>query len=221
MGYRERTSGSARLSGCVSCAGRWLATSDENAPSMHFCCVGLLTTHPMKLTLAIAMVQASALRASFDGVIEILPIRRLVDRTLPELPYMIKGIKGSLSIVDQKREGTITSDTLDLRDQQTVPFLDSQEAFGNVDIPGAFSDADLRIGSYYDTTQRELFYSADTLDEEIRSTLIAGFVSSSITYRAARTDNVRSTEIISRHGFTFSQNDNYTYDSIVFGGLKK
>lgn len=182
--------------------------------------VAFLEVNPIRLTLPYSMVLTST-PESFDGVIEPLEIRRVVDRSSIEMPYIARSIKGSLGITNVKRESFFITDKKDLRDDITIPFLDSTETKGNVDIPGAFSDAESHIAPFTDTSDRMLFYSDDSGDTVLKNTLIYGFVSGSVTYRAARPNDVRDDIVVSRHGFVFSQNDNYGYDSIAFGGLKK
>jgi hypothetical protein len=157
-----------------------------------------------------------------DGIIEPLEIRRVLDRTLPGYPTVAHSVKSSVSISDEeRRESTLKTDFVDLRDSATRPFLDQQGQIGDVDIPAQLSDADSNLAPYTDTDQLELFYPADVLDAEMRSTLIDGFVSGSVTYTAARTNSLDPNFVVARHGFVFSQNDNFGYDSIAFGGLKK
>ena len=126
-----------------------------------------------------------------------------------------------MSITNEKRESIVVGDSTDLRDAGTVPFLDSAGTFGTIDQPGAFSDADKRLAPFNDTDDAELLYKSDTLDTEMRNTMINGFVSASITYTASPVEALRSSIVVSGHGFQFSQNDNYGYDSIAFGGLLK
>ena len=169
-------------------------------------------------------VQRTKTLTSFahDGIIEPLEIRRVLDRTLPGYPTVAHSVKSSVSISDEeRRESTLKTDFVDLRDSATRPFLDQQGQIGDVDIPAQLSDADSNLAPYTDTDQLELFYPADVLDAEMRSTLIDGFVSGSVTYTAARTNSLDPNFVVARHGFVFSQNDDFGYDSIAFGGLKK
>jgi len=157
-----------------------------------------------------------------DGIIEPLEIRRVLDRTLPGYPTVAHSVKSSVSISDEeRRESTLKTDFVDLRDSATRPFLDQQGQIGDVDIPAQLSDADSNLAPFKETTDRETFYAITVLDTEIRNTLINGFVSGSVTYRASRPESIRCTEVYARHGTVFSQNDNYGYDSIAYGGLIK
>lgn len=181
----------------------------------------VLNKHALELSVPLSLVLAGGFPASYDGVIEPFDIRNVVDRSSIELPFVSHSVKCDNSITNPKRESLTISDRRDLRDSSTRPFLDSQESIGGIDLPGAFSDADPRIAPFSDSSQREKFYPSTTLDSEIRSILINGFVSGSVGYRAARVEDIDSSEVVARHGFDFSQNDNYSYDSIAFGGLKK
>ena len=181
----------------------------------------IISTHPLNLVVPASLVQICASPSSFDGVIEPLDIRRIVDRSSIELPYVAHSIKGSLSIQNVKRESMILHDFRDLRDASTVPFLDSVETFGNIDQPGPFSDADKRLSAFAESSDVETFYTSGTLDAGIRATLINGYTSGSVLYTATRPICIRSVEVYSSRGFDFSQNDNYRYDSIAFGGLLK
>ena len=191
------------------------ATSLESSP------VEFMMTNPLAVSLPTSLVQVTASPLTMDGVIEPFDIRKVADRSSIELPYVARGLKGDMCVVNAKRESLVFDDKKNIKNSSTRPFLDSQESFGGVDLPGAFSDADSNMRPFIETTQRELFYVSGTLDEEIRHVLVDGFVSASTTYKAFRTENIRVDEVIARHGFVFSQNDNYTYDSIVYGGLKK
>ena len=99
-----------------------------------------------------------------------------------------------------------------------LPIIGSP-AKGNIDLPGAFSDAVVGVIPYSDSTDAETFYSKVLHDSEISHELVSGFTSSSIRYTAAPVNGIVSGTIYSRHGFVFSQNANNTYDSIAFGGL--
>ena len=184
--------------------------------------VNVIKSHAITFVQPISLVNAGSQPSSFDGVIEPFDIRKIADRTSIEMPYISHSVKGDISITNVKRESLIVDDKVDLRDDSTRPFYDSQESFaGLIDLPGVFSDAESNIGPYTEVSQRELFYKSGILDNDIRNVMIQGIVSASITYRSNRTNNVRSSVVIARHGFVYSQNDNYGYDSIVYGGLKK
>jgi|TARA_R110000824_G_scaffold60050_15_gene160930 hypothetical protein len=181
----------------------------------------IIEQHPFDLVVPISLVQAAGSPSSMDGVIEPFDIRKIVDRSSIELPYVSHSVKGDMCPANERRESLIFDDKISLNDSKTRPFLDSQESFGNVDLPGAFSDNEPRVSPFSETTQRETFYQKSILDSEIRKVLLSGFTSGSQTYRASRVRGLKTDMVVSRHGFHFSQNDNYSYDSIAFGGLKK
>jgi hypothetical protein len=170
------------------------------------------------------MVQATATDVSFDGVIEPFELRRVIDRTSIDMPFTHRGFRASLSIENQMRESILVKDLVDDRDDPTRPFLDTVEGLSNVDIPGAFSDKESHIGPFTDTDDIHLFYSSVS-SPEIMSILTEGISilsgSTYVTHTAKAPLGIRDDVTISRHGFVFSQNDNYGYDSIVYGGLKK
>ena len=62
----------------------------------------LLEKEPENIIFPTSLVLAGT-PSSYDGVIEAMTIRSLVDHTSIDLPYVIKGINGSLSITDDKR----------------------------------------------------------------------------------------------------------------------
>jgi len=183
--------------------------------------ITIISSHLLNLVVPTSLVQICSSPSSFDGVIEPLDIRRVVDRSSIEMPYIAHSIKGSLSIVGVNRESELADDKKDLRNSGTRPFLDSTETFGGIDQPGAFSDAIRSMVPHNDTGDCEEFYQSGTLDAELRTVLLQGFDSGSVTYFASRPNCIRTTEVFATRGFDFSQNDNYRYDSITFGGLLK
>ena len=181
--------------------------------------VTVVSIDPLKLQLPTSLVQVCSSPSSFDGAIEPLDIRRVADRTSIELPYIAHSVKGDNSNTNEKRESLVVDDKIVLGNSETRPFLDSQESFGGIDLPGAFSDADPRILPFDDKPQIERDYVLS--DSAISNTLQVGFVSGGITYTAARVNEIQDNEVYACHGFVFSQNDNYKYDSIAFAGLVK
>jgi len=180
----------------------------------------IIEQHPQNLSVPLSLVQASAASLfSFDGVIEPLEIRRVVDLSSIELPYIARSIKADLNNTNSRRENILIVDNHSVDDKGTRPFLDSQQVFGNIDLPGAFSDARPGILPYVDSNDSETFYTTGVLDDGIRNVLIAGFVSSSISYTAAPVQGITSGTIYTRRGYEFSQNENFMYDSIAFSGL--
>jgi hypothetical protein len=189
----------------------------ENDPTI------VIRKDPETLVLPTSLVLA-ATPASLDGVIEPLTIRSVIDRSSIELPYVARSIKGSLSISDEKRRSTVFDDKADLRQISSgfsaAPFLDYVSSFASIDQPGAFSDAEEKMAPFSDTNdvQQENFSITDTAMVNV---LVQGFLSASVQYTAPNTSYLPTYVVVARHGFTFSQNDNFGYDSIAFGGLKK
>ena len=179
----------------------------------------VLLTHPLNLSVATSLVLAGSSRASFDGVIEPFDIRRVVDRSSIELPYIAHSVKSDTGITNERRENLTITDNYHVNGASTRPYLDSIQALGNVPIPGEFSDHDSRILPFEESTDAETFYLKNDLDDEIRNTLLSGFVSGSVRYTAVDPVGIVSGTIYARHGFVFSQNNNNGYDSIAFGGL--
>lgn len=162
---------------------------------------------------------------SMDGVIEPMTIRSVADNTSIELPYVAKSVKGSLSITNEKRQSILIVDDQDLRqsgrDFDTAPFLDYVGALGNIDQPGAFSDDRELLVPFFDSSRIEAAYLPGSVDAEMRNLFLSGVLSGSIQYLPPDINYFPTYEVTSRHGFVFSQKDNYGYDSIAFGGLKK
>jgi len=188
----------------------------------------LLSSHHVNVLLPTAMVQA-ATPANADGVIEPLTIRKVVDRSALELPFVARSIKGHLSISDERGESTLIEDCHDVRQSRSgfncMPFLDSVGNMGRnsirVDQPGAFSDVQQTLVPFSDIAREEQAYDASILDTQIFSLFASGVLSGSSQFHSAPAQVQSKHCVVSRHGFTFSQNDNFCYDSIAFGGLLK
>lgn len=189
----------------------------------------VITKHPDTLNVPTNLVQVCGSPASFDGVIEALDIRKVLDRSSIDLPFVIRGLKGDLPVTTDNSKSSEFSDTFDIRQQKegkaTAPFLDYVNAFGNanflLDQPGAFSDAIENLSSFTDAEKIEGAYPPNTIDSTIRDLLLSGVVSGTSQVKPPDTDYFPTYLVAARHGFVFSQNDNYGYDSIAFGGLKK
>ena len=157
-----------------------------------------------------------------DGVIEAYPIRSIIDRSSIELPFVSRGIKGSLQISNQKEQSVVVNDFLDLRqigtNFGTSPFLDYVSDFGSLDQMGAFSDTLENEAPFRDITTIESVLESSQ-DDTMTDFFVAGFVSSSIQYLSPNTDCLPSYLVAATRGFVGSQNDNFGYDSIAFRGL--
>lgn len=207
----------------------------------------MLQKNPEAVQFPTALVVAST-PANFDGVVEVFSIRKVADRTLPELPYVARSVKASLSICDEKNKSYTITDQADLSQiglqYQTAPFLDSVGAFGAgsvlLDQPGAFSDSQENLSPYQDLILfNDKIYGSRFTDNEMKNLFLSRFLSGSVgqslgfnanrLYYVSQNRQLQIAEeiyipeniVVNRHGFTFSQNDNYGYDSIAFGGLKK
>ncbi len=185
--------------------------------------VTILDKDPFDLFVPIELVQKSGLASSFDGVIEPFTLRRIIDLTSVELPFIFRSVKGDNSNTNPRRESITVTDSIDLRDDATRPFLDATEHFGPMDIPGVFSDATPTLAPFVDNTEPELFYGPTTsLDAEISNVLYRnGLTAAGVARPGPSLNSVGKNTVVARHGFDFSQNDNFGYDSIVYGGLKK
>jgi hypothetical protein len=181
----------------------------------------LLSKHPLSIVAPTNMVQVSGDYSSFDGVIEPFEIRKIIDRTSINLPLIMTGIKASMSITDEKQRSMFQSDHVKIGEQPTAPFLDAQESFAGINQPSAFSDVESNSTPFTDQGELQKFYKSGILDSEMSDVLTSGFVSGSLTYTVSKPNQITSDIIVARHGFVFSQNDNFCYDSIAFGGLKR
>lgn len=189
----------------------------------------IVSTNSEALVAPTNLVQVCSSPASFDGVIEAVDIRRVADRSSVDLPFVVKGPKGSLSVTDDLARSYQFSDTSDTRQFGTAmgaaPYLDYVENFGSalfkLDQPGAFSDSEEKLSAFRDRPTVDVCYPVGSLDSEMRALFVAGVTSGSQQVMPPEGDCFPTYLVAARHGFTFSQNDNYGYDSIAFGGLKK
>ena len=173
----------------------------------------IVSTHPMNVMVPERIVDQSDV-SSFDGVIEPLDIRRIIDQSSTEMPYVAHSIKGSISGEEDKfKHVALITDEVELKEissPQTVWFLDSVEHMGNVDIPGAQNVNTAKINPFKDTNDQEV--SINPLnDDEIKAVLMGANYTD---------DDAKVHEITARRGFVFHYSD-AGYDSIAYGGLKK
>ena len=173
----------------------------------------IVSTHPLGVVVPERIVDQSD-ASSFDGVIEPLDIRKIVDRTSTEIPYVAHSVKGSLAGEEDKfkHSGLITDEVSlqEIKDPQTVWFLDSVEHMGNIDIPGIQNTNTAKIHPFKDTNDREITVQPLN-DEEIKSLLATANYTD---------DDAKVHEITARRGFVFHYSET-GYDSIAYGGLKK
>lgn len=184
----------------------------------------IIQKDPESLVISAELVTVST-PASFDGVMEAMPIRSLSDRTLLELPQVSRGFKGSLTVTDVKEKSYVIETFSDIRQagfgKGASPFLDYVSTFGSLDQPGAFSDAPESLAPFSDQTSTQAAYQPGVVDSGMIDLFIQGITSGSKVYGTPDINFSPTYVVAARAGFVFSQNDNYGYDSIAFGGLKK
>lgn len=184
----------------------------------------IIKKDPESLVISAELVSVST-PASYDGVMEAMPIRSLADRTLLELPQVSRGFKGSLTVTDSKERSYVVESFSDTRQigagKGASPFLDYVSTFGSLDQPGAFSDLPENLSPYSDQTSTQAAYRPGAVDSEMIDLFVQGVTSGSKNYETPDINFFPTYVVAARSGFVFSQNDNYGYDSIAFGGLKK
>ena len=191
--------------------------------------IATVSTDPEKLVIPTALTHASNGTSAFDGVIEVMSIRDVIDLSSTELPNITKSVKGSLTVSDEKRRSYEFSDTQDLRQYTThggtSPYLDSVGEFGAggllLDRPGPYSDSPENFAAFTDTDDALGAYAGSAIDSEFIDLFALDLIDDTVKQSAPDTSYFPTYLVAARHGFTFSQNDNFGYDSIAFGGLKK
>ena len=173
----------------------------------------VVKVHPINLVVPERIVDQSDV-SSFDGVIEPFDIRRVVDKSTTEVPYIARSVKGSMSGEEDKfKNVAVITDEVELeeiKNPQTVYFLDSVEHFGTVDLPGVQNTNTANIAPFVDTVDQEITV-ATLADSEIRGILAQANYTD---------DDAKVHEITATRGFVFHYSDS-GYDSIAYGGLKK
>lgn len=191
--------------------------------------VSVIRIHPAALQVPVSLVQVNSL-AGFDGVIEPFEIRKISDRTSTELPYIFRTIKSSLSNVDSKGRSLEIDDFSDTRSRNipnsVTPFLDvngtSHGSAALLKSQNIVSDQESHILSFDDSfTEKDIDFSDEILDPKIKNLFLSGVTIDSSQYPSPDLNVTPKFYIISNHGFVFSQNDNFNYESIAFGGLKR
>ena len=189
-------------------AGAFEDTSDLNP-------IAIVTRSPFDLVLPYQMVSQKS-NEIFDGVIEPLIIRSKIDRSSIDAPFYAHDIRSSLGgMTDPFRRSYVIVDghDLDEPDKGCAPFLDSNEQFGTLDLPGAFSDNFATIEPFVDyLNDRDKEYTTNGVSTTIADVLINS---------GSWVDNDdRTYDKMAAHGFVFD-NDPIGFDSIAYGGLKK
>ena len=175
--------------------------------------IAIVQTHPILLEVPERMVDASDV-SSFDGVIEPLDIRKVADHSSIEIPYIAHSVKGSMSGEEDKFKNiAVITDEVEIeeiKNPQTVYFLDSVEHMGIVDLPGVQNVNTANVSPFNDTVDQEATVQG-LEDAEMRSVLMQANYTD---------DDAKVHEITATRGFVFHYSDS-GYDSIAYGGLKK
>ena len=181
----------------------------------------VLQKDPEALVLPVSLLFVTT-PGSYDGVIEAYPIRSIIDRSSIDLPFIVRGIKGSLQASDQKNQYIVINDYLDLRQIGmgfgTEPFLDSVSEFGSLDQMGAFSDMRENEAPFRDMTTIETILESSE-DEKMTDFFVEGITINAEHHLSPSSNCLPVYLVASSRGFTSSQNDNFGYDSIAFRGL--
>lgn len=188
----------------------------------------LIEKNPNDVILPISLVLANNI-SDLNGVIEPLTIRQETDKTSIEMPYIARSIKAGLSLIDEKKESQLFFDYYDTDNQvfqrSATPFLDVQgTSIGSVRSlaqENIFNDQISNISPFIDLSAADAAYPVSKIDSSMRSLLISGVTINGSQYGIPFIDSTPDNIIVARHGFTFSQNENFNYDSIAFGGLKR
>ena len=88
-------------------------------------------------------------------------------------------------------------------------------------MPGAFSDDSEDLAPFTDSTSPAESFQGLNLDTIMMNLMMSGTVSGSTQCFPPDLNCLPTYTVVARHGFVFSQNDNFGYDSIAFGGWKK
>ena len=194
--------------------------------------IEIIQKNPEEIFLPLTMVDFSSI-ISRDGVIDPLDMRNKVIVSLIEVPFSIRGIRGSFEIEDPFRkssriqEGTqvnhhpasqagISADSRVGPVSGSVPFLDSPEFFGPVEFPSIFQEDHLKIKPFTDTNSyQEVYFDK----QEKKGVSISSDMRSAILKTTAfDTEDAETFDLYGRRGRDYF--GTYT-DSIAFGGLKK
>ena len=176
--------------------------------------VEIINTHPSDLYLPISMVDFTSDDAT-DGVIDPLMVREKIQRAGTEIPFQTKGIRCSLSNEDPFRKSALIADGYNLNDPSTVPFLDSPEFFGTIELPSIFNEDKVKIRPFIDVNnQQEIYYEKLS----VGGTTISSDMKNALLTNAFDTSDAKKFEKVGRTGRDFSNN---AADSIAFGGLTK
>ena len=194
--------------------------------------IEIIQKNPEDIFLPLTMVDFSSI-ISRDGVIDPLDMRNKVIVSLIEVPFSIRGIRGSFEIEDPFRkssriqEGTQVSlhpasQAGVLQDSRigpvsgSVPFLDSPEFFGPVELPSIFQEDHLKIRPFTDTnSDQEVYFDKQakkgvSVTEDMKNAILKT--------TAFDTEDAEVFDLYGRRGRDYFGTHT---DSIAFGGLLK
>ena len=188
----------------------------------------LIKKNPNDVILPTSLILANNV-SDLNGVIEPLTIRQEVDKTSIEIPYIAKSIKAGLSLIDEKKESQLFFDYYDISNQifqrSATPFLDVQGtslgSVRNLNQENIINDQISNISPFVDLSAVDSAYPLSKVDSSMRNLLASGVVIDGAQYHIPFINSTSDNIVVTRHGFTFSQNENFNYDSIAFGGLKR
>tara|TARA_R110002074_G_scaffold68029_1_gene159714 strand:- start:178 stop:1062 length:885 start_codon:yes stop_codon:yes gene_type:complete len=192
--------------------------------------VGIVKNHYWSLHFPEQMVNSTGY-ASFDGVIEPLEIRRVVDRTIIDAPFVIRSIHGSIDgSEDSYRRVTRIKDGFNIEERSAIrqtdassAFLDAVEtfgavsgSFGGIPLPSAVIQSTPYISPFVDSSDRKASTVGLTNPPYVSKSIRDMFVSQS----NFKDDDSKNFDIMMPRGYEFDYNES-GFDSIAFGGLKK
>ena len=176
--------------------------------------VEIINTHANDLYLPISMVDFTSEDAT-DGVIDPLMIREKIQRGGTEIPFQTKGIRCSLSIEDPFRKAALIAEGYDINDPSTVPFLDSPEFFGPIELPSIFNEDKVKIKPFSDTNnQQEVYFNK----QSVGGTIISNDMKAALLSSTFNTSDSKEFDRTGRKGKDYAGGN---VDSIAFGGLIK
>jgi hypothetical protein len=187
----------------------FVETIDPNDP------IAIMNIKPDDLYLPISMVDFSSVSAK-DGVIEPLDIRSKIARTLIDIPFYIRGVRGSLAEETPFRKSAMIKEGYNLNDDPAVPYLDAPEYFGNVELPPVFHEDKMKIKPFVDTSNVGSLYFSQK--EKNGYNISADIVATLVSGSSFSTADMEEFDIIGRRGHDY---EGQKTDSIAFGGLLK
>lgn len=161
----------------------------------------------------------------YDGIIEPLQIRGIADRSAKDLKAPLNSIRGSLMLEEPNpavRESRRFVDLKSLKDTPCEPYFDNIKLLNNkLPMPSTSSVPTNKLYGFVDSNDREKFYYSGSIDDTVRNRFLSGLTISGELYKVPKPNFIGTDEIYSSRGFTFSQVDNYKYDSIAFAGTNR